>query len=155
MSIQPKTYEYIDQVSRGSNIVYGFIAQQIKEVIPEAVAIQSDVIPDVFKYASCTQNVITFDMQLDQNTFHINNRIHIIDMYENHDIYTVIAKDPINNTIMLNKPIDTPKVFVYGSHVQDFNVLDKTYIYTLNICATQTLTEKIKQLKARINAVCI
>jgi hypothetical protein len=67
----------------------------------------------------------------------------------------VIAKDPINNTIMLNKPIDTPKVFVYGSHVQDFNVLDKTYIYTLNICATQTLTEKIKQLKARINAVCI
>ena len=37
LAIQPKTYKYIDEIGRGSSVVYGFIAQQINEVIPEAV----------------------------------------------------------------------------------------------------------------------
>ena len=30
--IQPKTYKYIDEITRGTSIVYGFIAQQIKKL---------------------------------------------------------------------------------------------------------------------------
>ncbi len=40
LQIQPKTYEYIDKLERGNDSVYGFIAQQIKEVIPEAEKIK-------------------------------------------------------------------------------------------------------------------
>jgi hypothetical protein len=152
MSIQPKTYEYIDQVSRGSNIVYGFIAQQIKEVIPEAVAIQSDVIPDVFKYASCTQNVITFETS-SHASYAINTKLDIIDMNEQRETYTIIITDPITHSMILDKPVQTSNVFVYGSHVQDFHVLDKTYVYTLNVCSTQTLSEKIKDLRYRLNTL--
>jgi hypothetical protein len=152
MSIQPKTYEYIDQVSRGSNIVYGFIAQQIKEVIPEAVAIQSDVIPDVFKYASCTQNVITFETS-SHASYAINTKLDIIDMNEQRETYTIINTDPITHSMILDKPVQTSNVFVYGSHVQDFHVLDKTYVYTLNVCSTQTLSEKIKDLRYRLNTL--
>jgi hypothetical protein len=36
--IQSKKYENIDKVERGSNFVFGFIAQQIKEVLPDAIA---------------------------------------------------------------------------------------------------------------------
>jgi hypothetical protein len=38
LKIQPKTYKYIDVLTRGDSVIYGFIAQQIKEVIPEAVS---------------------------------------------------------------------------------------------------------------------
>ena len=48
--IQPKTYEYIDKFSRGTNTVYGFISQQIKTIIPEAVSLQTDFIPNINLY---------------------------------------------------------------------------------------------------------
>ncbi len=35
LAIEPKTYDYIDKVIGTNNKVYGFIAQQIREVIPE------------------------------------------------------------------------------------------------------------------------
>jgi hypothetical protein len=35
-----KPYEYKDVKNRGSKRVYGFISQQIAEVIPEAVSVQ-------------------------------------------------------------------------------------------------------------------
>ena len=59
MLIQPKTYEYIDKVERGNDIVYGFIAQQIKEVIPEAVKIEKCIIPNIFKVCQYNNDVIS------------------------------------------------------------------------------------------------
>ena len=35
--IEPKTYNYKDRKAKGDEKVYGFIAQQIKEVLPEAI----------------------------------------------------------------------------------------------------------------------
>jgi hypothetical protein len=34
---------------------------------------------------------------------------------------------------------------VYGSKVDNFHTLDKSYIYTLNVCATQELYKSIQQ----------
>ena len=36
-------------------------------------------------------------------------------------------------------------MFIYGSKVDDFHTLDKSYIYTLNVCATQELYKLIQQ----------
>jgi hypothetical protein len=49
--IQPKTYNYIEEErNKGFGKVYGFIAQQIKEVIPEAVTIiKKEAIPNIYK----------------------------------------------------------------------------------------------------------
>ena len=40
LRIQPKTYKYKDTLLKRDNRVIGFIAQQIKEVIPEAVELK-------------------------------------------------------------------------------------------------------------------
>ena len=47
LQIQPKTYKYIDTLFKKSNTVIGFIAQQIKEVIPEAVEMAEEYIPNI------------------------------------------------------------------------------------------------------------
>jgi hypothetical protein len=57
--IQPKTYEYIDKVERGNDNVYGFIEQQIKEVIPEAIEVEKSLIPNMFKVCSCSDDTIS------------------------------------------------------------------------------------------------
>jgi hypothetical protein len=61
--IQPKKYEYIDKVERGNDNVYGFIAQQIKEVIPEAVKLEKSLIPNIFKVCSCLDDTITIPIE--------------------------------------------------------------------------------------------
>ncbi len=53
LQIQPKTYEYIDQVERNDGIVYGFIAQQIKKI-------EKAVIPNIFKICNYNNDVMTF-----------------------------------------------------------------------------------------------
>ena len=44
--IEPKKYKYIDEVGKGTKEVIGFIAQQIKEVIPEAVHLGKGDLPN-------------------------------------------------------------------------------------------------------------
>ena len=49
--IKPKTYDYVDKVQRGNDSVIGFIAQEIKEIIPKAVTIVKDYVPSF--YTNC------------------------------------------------------------------------------------------------------
>jgi hypothetical protein len=44
--IKPKTYDYVDKIQRGSANVIGFIAQEIKEILPKAVTIITQYIPN-------------------------------------------------------------------------------------------------------------
>ena len=41
----------------------------------------------------------------------------------------------------------------YGIEVDDFKTLDKTYIFTLNVCATQELYRIILQQQETINSL--
>jgi hypothetical protein len=44
--IKPKTYNYIDKLENGNANVIGFIAQEIKEILPKAVTIMKKHIPN-------------------------------------------------------------------------------------------------------------
>ena len=44
--IQPKTYDYVDKIHRGNANVIGFIAQEVKAILPNAVSITKDYIPN-------------------------------------------------------------------------------------------------------------
>ena len=49
--IQPKTYDYIDVKERGKYNVIGFIAQEIEEIIPNAITLANKVVPNF--YTNC------------------------------------------------------------------------------------------------------
>ena len=55
------------------------------------------------------------------------------------------------DTIKINESIEGEECFITGSKVDDFHTLDKNYIYTLNVCATQELYKFIKQQETIIN----
>jgi hypothetical protein len=54
--IEPKTYKYKDVASRGTKTVFGFIAQQIDTVLPEAVSKLNDVIPNTYELCDATSS---------------------------------------------------------------------------------------------------
>jgi hypothetical protein len=63
LAIEPKTYKYIDKVAKGDKKVYGFIAQQIKEVLPEAISLQPEYIPNIMLLADYDNEIITLPSQ--------------------------------------------------------------------------------------------
>jgi hypothetical protein len=57
--VKPKTYEYIDKPDRGAGTVYGFIAQDIAEVFPNASSIQREKIPSIYELGIKVENTVT------------------------------------------------------------------------------------------------
>lgn len=157
LNIQPKTYNYIDMRSRGSSSnIYGFIAQQIKEVIPDAVRIQTEFIPNILLIAdyNLVENIITLPGNtINITIFNIPLKIKCYDMYDNILIVEVIEIINSNTFKIQNIKYDSDKIFVYGTEVKDFHALNKEYINTLNVCAVQELHRRIVLQQDEINGL--
>ena len=153
LDIQPKKYNYIDLRGRGganSNEIYGFIAQQIKEVIPDAVKIQTEFIPNIFMVVdyNAVENIITLPESGSLNIAKIPKAT-LIKCYDIHDntivveVVEVIKSDKGYSIKIKNIEYNNNKIFVYGTEVNDFHALNKEYINTLNVCAVQEMHRKI------------
>lgn len=151
--LQPTQYNYIDQLQRGSSTVIGFIAQDVKTIIPYAVTITPDYIPSIFTTATVSDNTLTFDSAIDiLNTsltklklFDINNK----EIFTN---VTSILSDSnliISDTLQPEKLLDG-KIFVYGHEVPDFHQLDKNAIFTVAVGAIQELDRKNSELQSTV-----
>jgi hypothetical protein len=149
MSVEPKNYNYIDTEERGDKNVIGFIAQQIKEVIPEAITIGEEFIPNIYKYYSIiSSNMILVD-DANINKIFIGNTLKL---KVNNIPYIAKVIDKVNKTIKIDIEIDVKaKCLIYGLKINDFHFIDKSYIYTLNVCATQELYRRIEEQKKEID----
>ena len=162
LAIKPKTYKFIDD-EKGKLLNYGFIAQEIKNIFPEATDICKDFLPNIMKRAICDNNKIYLDLTnytdvpLNENDRKINIKFKNgggdnFNITEINSEYFVVNKKTFEKDSNIIKFIDCPngEVFVYGYEVNDFQILIKDYIYTLNVSATQELHKKIESQDARI-----
>ena len=59
--LKPKKYEYKDVVKKGEEPVWGFIAQEVANVLPHATQLRQEFIPNIYELANVSSsNVITF-----------------------------------------------------------------------------------------------
>lgn len=143
--IQPKTYEYIDKVQRGSDQVIGFIAQEVAEVIPRAVTKQKEIIPSVYAIAS----VIDSALQLEkEHGFVVGDTIKLI-LEEGGEIITKVKEVISPMSFTIEDSLTDARVFVYGKEVPDFHTLDKNAIFTIGVAAVQELDRQVQQLRAQ------
>ncbi len=148
-NIQPVSYNYIDFIDYGNKTNYGFIAQDIKNILPDAIKIEKKIIPNIFNvYNIENSNKILIDSNISNLNLHVNDKIKIL-FDKNSNIDSSITEIS-SNYIKINDNISTSNAFVYGTEVKDFLTLDKTYIYTLNVSATQELYKLIIQQKKEI-----
>jgi hypothetical protein len=144
LSIEPKTYKYVDKLEKGDKKVYGFIAQQVRDVIPEAISIQTSYIPNIYLVADYNSNVITLPSQPTKVVIKVDDKIKCYDKDNKELLVEVIEViDDLTFRIKDTEYSDT-KIFVYGTEVDDFHTLNKDYIFTLNVCATQELHRRIE-----------
>jgi hypothetical protein len=169
--LKPVGYSYKDKINRKSGIEYGFIAQDVKEVMPNAVREEKDYIPDIYDLGdyvitSNNQTLITLRTKLITD-FKVGTKLKILDLKEQEilcEILTInnynsfiidknfdeivspyeLTEDDRKNNIKLNT------IFIYGSWVEDLNVLDKNSIYSVAIGALQEIDRRQRKHNKQI-----
>jgi hypothetical protein len=142
--IKPKTYKYIDFVEKGDKIYHGFIAQEVRENIPEAVETRKDIIHNIYKLFDCKDDIIETKEDL-RNELNINDNIQIIDKKNEKTLYKILEISP--NHIKIDKNLNDNKCFILGKEVEDFHILDEKTIFTINVSIIKKLKRKLKKLK--------
>lgn len=104
--MKPKRYDYIDKKGRGTaSRVWGFIAQEVKELLPHATGTVADFVPNIFQYANVVHsNIITFS---DFNTTQLLNSktLGLRDLYGTNKEATIV--DIIDDTtIQVKEDLD-------------------------------------------------
>ena len=103
---------------------------------------------DIYSNFKCNGNTIHVNVNDDEGTYNVGDVLNCITEKGEVD-YTIIEKH--DNNIIVDKVIDGSDIFIDGKIVDDFNILDKNYIYTLNVSATQELHKIIMEQKNNIN----
>ena len=135
--LDPKYYHYIDTVQRGQQRTIGFIAQDVKEVLPEAVTILKDFIPNEMRLV----DVIWSD---DGSVMRLMDPV-------SPGVYRFFASkesDGSDETMYEFETLDgmtfeTPGkfayVFMYGKQVNDFHAIDKQKNFCYIVCRRTTI----------------
>ena len=182
-ALESKEYHYIDPTRRRPMKTIGFIAQEVKEVIPNAVSIQTEYIPDEMRiiaepvWREDASKVYLDIPDLDMSgaftgkaKFYVSNDPSGNDeVCKEVEIKEVDGSTPLFTKTKFVAEFDQSwnNVFFYGKEVSDFHTIDKAQIFALHHSAIQELsrrndklqeeneikTNKIASLESRIDAM--
>jgi hypothetical protein len=152
--LKPRIFNYIDDINNGTDPKWGFIAQEVAEIIPNAVSYNKDYIPNIFEVAEIMGkeiklgNKTTNDLLKDEYGFYplkIKNT-------KEEDIIVKITEMIDEKTFKIDKEIETEynKVLVYGQEVSDFHSLDKDQIFTITTAAVKELDTELQETNKRL-----
>jgi len=160
--LKPKTYTYKDTIGRSSETVYGFIAQEVKEVLDYSSRVITDTIPNLYELATFSADTLTLTFNTADLSRDASGALFTklkVKTREGKDEFVNILEILDEHTLQLDKDltewggmIDASgelvagnRIFVYGQEVNDFHTLNKEAIWTV---ATAALQEVDRQLQA-------
>jgi DNA-dependent RNA polymerase auxiliary subunit epsilon len=144
--IKPKTYKYRD-TAQGDRITYGFIAQELEQVLPEAILTTREKIPNIMKTANVIDGVFTLEEATDLIE---GDDIAIYD--EDNKQYSVKVTELISDKSFKIDMIEDlqDQFFIYGKFVDDFKAIEHNDLLPVMIKGIQELNAKNKALEDRL-----
>lgn len=159
--IQPKTYKYRNEEERGSDTVYGFIAQDVSNVLPYAVKTESGPVPTILSTSNVTALTDTsVQLTLDKtipDDINLTNTSSIFITVDGVGGYACPVISTTGNNIItiertseLSNITSTSTVYIFGEYVQDFHSLDKNAIFTIATAALQEVDRQLQAEKTKV-----
>ena len=135
-------YNYVDEVYRTSNRTIGFIAQQVKDHLPEAVQQIKGYIPNVMKVLSPIWDEKTMtSTDIPDEDGGVKYKFYV----SNNKSEGEIMKEVVSNLDgSFTFDASYAHVFCYGKEVHDFHTLDKQKLFAMHFSATQEI-DRIQQ----------
>jgi hypothetical protein len=170
--IRPKIYNYIDYTTKGNGNVYGFIAQDVKDVILHSTMCTKEYIPNFYCqgnicvidasnyiYEISSENDLLFEKVIDDS----GNEV----LFHKVKIYAYDSSDYICSVIQVNNPKNIRvklekeykfandeenkyKLFIYGQQIYDFHSLENNSVWTVATAALQEVDRQQQADKVRI-----
>ena len=150
--IKPKLYNYKDVVQQGTLPVWGFIAQEVGEVLNHSTQTRTEYIPNVYELA----NVFAEGTVLEFDTTKLQPGASELRLYDAGGAEQDVLIDEIIDefTVRVSKPVDSrDRVFVFGQRVNDFTLLKKDAIWTTAAAALQQVDRELQAEKAKVKAL--
>ena len=129
----------------------GFIAQEVKEVIPRAVSVADGDIPNIYEIATISSNnTVTFT---NFNTSNLEGTDCTLIAYlakdERKEIHIMEVID--DHTVRVEEDMSEwgAELFVWGEKVDDFHHLNKDYIFTVTTTAVQEIDRQLQAERTR------
>jgi len=153
--LKPKRYKYKDVVRGGTDPVWGFIAQEVRETLSYATQLRQDSIPNIYEMVniSTDSSVITFT-NFDTSTLESGTKV--LKVFDESDAEHFITFTEVIDDKSLRIEEDLSKwtqLFVYGQRVDDFVFVQKDAIWTVATAALQEVDRQLQAEKARNDAL--
>lgn len=146
--LECKEYNYTDPLRRKEMKTIGFIAQEVKEVLPNAVSITISHIPDELRVIENpkwsqdgNKHILTID-DLELSDSHTGNcKFYVSNEPDGKgEIMKEVDVNDDKKSFTFDQKYE--KVFLHGKQVNDFHTIDKTQIFALHHSAIQELSRK-------------
>jgi len=156
--LEPKMYNYINEVERGTSNVYGFIAQEVANVLPYAVTIGEGDIPNIYTNSNVivTENSNVLELHLDAPVEGLSlSNTSIINIITDKD--TTLTCNVLSfsgsNVITIENTEEFSNVtnaFIKGERISDFHSLDKNAIWAVSTAALQEVDRQLQAEKTKV-----
>lgn len=149
------SHGYIDQVQNRQSCSFGLIAQQVKHIVPDAVLLTTDYIPNIMcapltAVVDGDRIMLTFDHPIDLS---VNNLVRFIlkDRQVEQTVSYVSQDQMVVHVSAWSNPNPTQdQIFVYGKQVDDFHILDKPKMGLLALAGVKELHQMVAPLTDRL-----
>ena len=163
--LKPVTFDYIDKWYNGDGKNFGFIAQDVKNVIPDSCISMTKSIPCVYEYCKIINNNIIQLNEKNTDVFNMNKydndldisfcNIEIFDSLGNRDVVKILEilsdkKIRVSTISSLLQTQHDNHLFVYGQEIDDFYAIKQDTITTINTSAIKELNNKLNDTNKQI-----
>lgn len=143
-------YKYIDE-SKGQQEVLGIVAQEVKEVLPNAINYSKSYIPSIYANASNVyqeESTTVVIMEKDHG-LKIGDKVKVITKEKSLNLEVLAVN---GNSFSIEKVENCPEnLFVYGKEIEDFHNVDFNQLTSLSLSAIQELIKQNNALKLELD----
>ena len=151
--LRVKDYYFVDKVGEGEGLKKGFIAQEVRSIIPEAISTSRRFIPDIyalpesFEYDPSSERLSVTMKKA--HGLKEGERVQIISDEARLELSVAKVISP-EQFVLENCEQKPGQIFVFGREVPDFHILNYDHIFTTGISAIQELHRQVEEKEARI-----
>ncbi len=140
-------YQYLDK-RNGGKTVKGFIAQEVKEVLPDAINYSAGFIPSILS-TPLAATMLNGQLRIEMPNPHDLKKGDKVRIFSPGSQEEVTVLEVASETAFLieNWSKTTENLFVYGKEIPDFHGIDFDQVTALNVSATQELARRVEQLE--------
>jgi uncharacterized coiled-coil protein SlyX len=151
--LQPKTFQYKDSFFHGEQQNQGFIAQDVRNIVPSAVNQIKKYIPNIYELANVYGNRILLNHSSTKQFLNVQRGEPVlIKLYDKNNMEIIVELVEIidDNEFLISRPLDGDTIFVYGQEINDFLTIDKDAIFTLSVSALQLIDVELQHTKQTV-----